>query len=134
MTLIGRLFYKCNFLVAHYLRGCLIYNINKSKNTTGPWLVKYKQFQTVNLSNMIQHLPWTAIQSFKSSPSGNWTTDLRFIPELRDAWACLCKEYRRVPGENFFLGRKVCQAKHWYKLVTLWRKKIYKLLYTWLTR
>ena len=27
-------------------------------------------------------------------------TSLRLIPELREAWACLCNEYRKVPGEN----------------------------------
>lgn len=55
-------------------------------------------------------LPWTAIQSFKSSPGGRATTLRRLIPEFKEAWACLCKEYFSVPGSNFFLGRKVCNG------------------------
>ena len=37
-----------------------------------------------------------------------WKLTVRkLIPELSDAWACLCKEYFNVPGWNFFLGLNV---------------------------
>ena len=35
------------------------------------------------------------------------STCLRLKPELRLAWACLCREYFIVPGWNFFFGRNV---------------------------
>lgn len=57
------------------------------------------------------HLPWTAIQSFRSSPSGNCTTERKLMPEFKDAWACLCNEYLKVPGYNFFFGRNVYNTK-----------------------
>ena len=38
---------------------------------------------------------------------GNLTTCRKFMPELRLAWACLCREYFIVPGWNFFFGRNV---------------------------
>jgi len=46
-----------------------------------------------------------------SSPGGRRTAALRLIPELREACACVCREYLRVPGSNFFLGLKVYNEK-----------------------
>ena len=57
-------------------------------------------------------LPWTAIQSFKSSPGGRRTAALRLIPELSEAWAWVCRPYLNVPGSNFFLGLKVCKKNN----------------------
>lgn len=45
----------------------------------------------------IKLLPWTAVQSFKSSPSGNLTAALKLIPEFKLAHACLCRLYLIVP-------------------------------------
>lgn len=44
-------------------------------------------------------------------PGGRRTTSRRLMPEFRLAIACLCNEYRNVPGSNFFLGRNVCWNK-----------------------
>lgn len=57
----------------------------------------------------ILYPPCTANQSFKSSFAGNLTTSLRSIPELSEAFACLCKLNFKLPGSNLFLGLKVCK-------------------------
>lgn len=86
----------------------------------------------------ILYPPCTANQSFKSSFAGNLTTSLRSIPELSEAFACLCKLNFKLPGSNFFLGLKVCKKfelfcvthfifihykkelpRHWYISVSL---------------
>lgn len=53
--------------------------------------------------------PWTANQSFKSSLAGNFTTSLKSMPEFKEAFACLCKLYFRLPGSNRFFGLNVCK-------------------------
>ena len=63
------------------------------------WKIKYK--------GKVYNLPWTAIQSFTSSPGGNLTTSFRSMPELREALACLWRLYFSVPRSNRFFGRNV---------------------------
>lgn len=97
------LYLKCSRILTFYKTFLYYYASWRLCCYCWKWLTLWNNFITC----FKQFLPWTAIQSLSSSPSGSCTTERKLIPELRDAWACLCNEYRSVPGENRFFGRKV---------------------------
>ena len=101
----------CRFLLCFDLLLDILWQayITEKKNMLFPYYMHFIQNATTYACAYgILNPPCTANQSFKSSFAGNLTTSLRSIPELSEAFACLCKLNFKLPGSNLFLGLKVC--------------------------